>query len=179
MTGEPNEGSAAPTAISPVQRLLDRSEIVEVINRIANAVDAREWTSVRSSFVDEVEVDHGSLDGGELSSVEADALVEDWRAALIGFDATQHVVTNHSVCVAGAEATCSAYIHAKHYLPNYLGSDSWTFGGRYDYSLVRTRQGWKVHATQLTVLWAEGNRQLFGLARRRFEEGLTDGDFSL
>lgn len=166
---------AATVGIDPVRRLLDTAEIREVVDRIAIAIDAREWASLRSLFADEVEVDHASVNGDEPASWRADALVDDWRKALAGFDATQHAVTNHVVALAGDDATCSAYVHAKHYLPNYLGSDSWTLGGRHDYRLVRTRQGWKVRATRLTVLWAEGNRQLLGLARRRFEEGLAGG----
>lgn len=43
---------------------------------------------------------------------------------MIGFDATQHVVTNHAVGFAADEATCSAYVYAKHYFPKYMGSDS-------------------------------------------------------
>lgn len=107
--------------------------------------------------------------------VEVDTLLEGWQGALIGFDSPQHVVSNHAVSYTVNEATCSAYVQAKHYLPNYLGSDSWTSGGRYYYGFLRTRQGWKVRAARLTVLWAEGNRQPFGLVRKRFEEGLTDG----
>jgi hypothetical protein len=171
--GERAEIRTPPATVTPVQILLERAEIVQVVDSVADAIDAHEWSYLRSLFMDEVEVDHASLNGGETSIVKANVLVGEWRKTLTGFDATQHVVTNHAVRISKDAATCSAYVNATHYLPNYMGSDSWTSGSRTDYGLVRTRQGWKVRSTRLDMLWAEGNRQLFGLAQRRFEEGLT------
>lgn len=153
--------------------LMDRAEIVDTVDLIATSFDAREWATVRSLLADEVEVEHPSLTGGETETLGADALVEGWRAALSGYDATQHAVTNHRLSVYGNGAACSAHVVAEHYLLNYQGSDSWTLRGRYDYGLSRTECGWKVDSARLAVLWAEGNQLLPRLARRRFEEGLA------
>lgn len=165
----------SPAGIAPVQRLLDRAEVVRVVDSVANALDAREWSYLRSLLLDEVEVSYAWPAGGELSRIEADVLVSEWRRTLTGFDATQHVVSNHAVRVAADTASCSAYVNATYYLPNYLGSDSWVCGSRADYILLRTRQGWRVLSLRREVLWARGNRQLLGLAQKRFEEGLTEG----
>ena len=161
--------------------LLDRAEIVEVVTRVATLADARDWGALRSLFADEVELDHTSLEGGEPEAVRADDLVEAWRKTFSGFDATQHVLGNHLVRVCGDEATCTAYVRtctayvrASHYLVNYQGGDAWTFGGHYDYGLERMSRGWKVAKSKLTVLWAEGNRFLPHLAKRRCEEGLAN-----
>ena len=154
--------------------LLDRSEIADATNSVATLADVHNWEALRSVFADDVAVDYTSLVSGEPATLWADDLIENWRAALSGYDATQHVVvvTNHLVRVNGNGATCSAYVVARHYLLNYKGGDLWTLGGRYDYRLVRAPEGWKVNATKLTVLWAEGNQLLPELARRRFDEGL-------
>ncbi len=166
------------TETVPLQTLLDRTEIVEVSTASTTpSTRAIGRPSARFSWRRSRRTASHRTATGRLC-VGADALVEEWRTTLGGFDATQHAVTNHAVSIAGDEAACSAHVQAKHYLPNYMGSDSWTSGCRQDYGLVRTRRGWRVRSTRLDVLWAEGNRQLFGLARRRLEEGLVDGSNS-
>lgn len=160
----------------PLRALFDRAEVQETVNRVALLSDARDWGALRSLFADEVGVDHAPLDGGEQEEMEADDLVEAWRAALSGYDATQHVISNHVVTVHErcGRAACSAYVQAHHYLLNYEGSDRWTLGGRQDYDLIRISRGWKIRTFHLIVLWATGNRHLPELARRRFEEGLNE-----
>jgi ketosteroid isomerase-like protein len=152
--------------------LLDRAEVADTVARYATAADARDWAALRSVFAEEVEVNHPFVTGGETVRVGAEDLVEEWRAALSGYDATQHALSTMLVTVAGDGAACAAQLVAKHYLVNYQGSDSWTLGGRCDHGLVRTEGGWRVASLGLTVLWAEGNRLLPEMARRRFEEGL-------
>ncbi len=154
--------------------LLDRTEIVDVVTRVATLADARDWSALRSLFADEVELDHTSLDGGEPETLRSDDLVEVWRKTFSGFDATQHVLGNHLARVSGDEATCTAYVRASHYLVNYQGGDVWTLGGRYDYGLARTSRSWKIAKSKLTFLWAEGNQFLPHLAKRRCEEGLAN-----
>ena len=156
-----------------LRSLLDRAGVIDAATRVAVLADARDWHALRAVFAEEVDVDYTSLVGGEPQTVRGDDLIEGWRAALSGYDATQHAVTNHLARVDGDRAACSAYVVARHYLLNYKGGDLWTLGGRYDYRLLRDPGGsWKVSATKLTVLWAEGNQLLPELARRRFDEGL-------
>lgn len=156
-----------------LRSLLDRAGVIEAATRVAVLADARDWRALRSVFADEVDVDYTSLVGGEPQIVRAEDLISGWRAALSGYDATQHVVTNHLASVDGDGAACSSCVVARHYLLNYKGGDLWTLGGRHDYRLLRDPTGsWKVSATKLTVLWAEGNQLLPEIARRRFDEGL-------
>lgn len=166
------DGSATAERGVELRGLLDRSEIADAVNSIATLADARNWEALRSVFADEIEVDYTSLVGDEPATLRAEGLIEGWRAALSGYDATQHAVTNHLARVDGDVATCSTYVVAQHYLLNYKGGDLWALGGRYDYRLLHAPEGWKVSAIKLTVLWAEGNQLLPELARRRFEEGL-------
>ena len=53
-------------------------------------------------------------------------------ALLTGFEATQHVSSNHLVSVDGDAATCICYTHATHYLPHQGGHPWLTIGARYD-----------------------------------------------
>ena len=42
--------------------------------------------------------------------------------------------------------------------------------GYYTNRFVRTAEGWKICARKLTVLWNEGNMDIFEVARRRLDE---------
>lgn len=160
---------------SGLRSLLDRAGVIDAATRVAVLADARDWRALRTVFADEVDVDYTSLVGGEPQTMLAEALISGWRAALSGYDATQHAVTNHLASLDGDGAACSAHVVARHYLLNYRGGDFWTLGTRSDHRLVRVEGRWKIASIKSTLLWAEGNERLPELARRRFEEGLLGG----
>ena len=148
-----------------LQLVLDRQNIIETVTRVAVHADAHEWELLRACFTDEVKVDYTSLTGGEPSRVGADDLITSWSETLVGFDATQHQVTNFLVTLYGDEARCQAYVRAYHYLKDAPGGDSWLVAGTYDYGLVRVDKGWRVEATKLILTRLEGNMSLVDAAR--------------
>ena len=100
--------------------------------------------------------------------------VDEWIAtvrAVFGFQATQHIITNHSIDIDGDQATCVAYMQAQHFLPNDQGDNTLTMGGYYTHRLVRTADGWKISKCKLTVTWLTGNRGIFDLAAQRAAQG--------
>ena len=104
-----------------LQLLLDRAEISDVQLRYATGLDSRDWPLFRSCFTDEIETDFTSVFGGEPRKVSADRWTEAARRSLSGLKATQHMITNHVITVAGDDATCIAYVQARHFLPNHCG----------------------------------------------------------
>jgi len=80
------------------------------------------------------------------------------------------VITNHVITIEGDEATCVAYVQARHHLPNETGHADQTMFGYYTNRFVRTPDGWKISACKLTVTWNSDNWGIFELARKRFEE---------
>lgn len=151
-------------AADVLQRLADRAAIVEAVDSVALLADLRDWDRLQALFADEVLVDYTSLRGGEPQRVSAAELVAGWRERLGGLDATQHVVANHLVEVAGDEATCRAHVLATHHLANRTGGPIWHLGGHYRYRLARRSGRWEITGTTLTVLWATGNEHLATLA---------------
>ncbi len=152
---------AAPAAaVSPA----DRAAIVDAVTAIAAGADRGQWERVRAAFADEVRVDYTSLAGGEPATLGADALVASWRALLPGFDATQHLVTNHVVTLAGPDA---AEAEADFQATHRIGAALWTLGGRYAYALRREGGAWKVTALTMTASWESGDRALLAQAGRR------------
>ena len=98
-----------------LQLLLDRAEISDVQLRYATGLDSRDWPLFRSCFTDEIETDFTSVFGGDPRKVSADRWTEAARRSLSGLKATQHMITNHVITIAGDDATCIAYVQARHY----------------------------------------------------------------
>ena len=152
-----------------LQLLLDRAEISDVQLRYATGLDSRDWPLFRSCFPDEIETDFTSVFGGDPRKVSADRWTEAARRSVSGLKATQHMITNHVITIAGDDATCIAYVQARHYLPNESGDSMQTMFGYYTNRLVRTSAGWKIRACKLTLTWQTGNSHIFTLASARFK----------
>ena len=155
-----------------LQLLLDRAEISDVQLRYATGLDSRDWPLFRSCFTNEneIETDFTSVFGGDPRKVSADRWTEAARRSLSGLKATQHMITNHVITIAGDDATCIAYVQARHYLPNDSGDSMQTMFGYYTNRFVRTSAGWKIRACKLTLSWQTGNSNIFTLASARFKE---------
>jgi len=153
-----------------LQLLIDRAEISDVQLRYATGLDSRDWPLFRSCFADEIETDFTSVFGGNPRTVTADRWTEAARRSLSGLQATQHMITNHVITVAGDNATCIAYVQARHFLPNDTGDSMQTMFGYYTNRLIRTSAGWKIRQCKLTLSWQTGNPQIFTLASARFKE---------
>jgi hypothetical protein len=109
--------------------------------------------------------------GGLPQRGKADQWVETARRVINGLKATQHMITNHVITFhSDDEATCVAYVQARHHLPNETGESEQTMFGYYTNRFVRTAEGWKIRACKLTVTWNTGNWHVFELARRRLDE---------
>lgn len=139
-------------------------EIIETCTRMAWHADQREWARLEAVFADEVTLDYTSLNGGDPAVLTPAQIIEAWSATLGGFDATQHLITNHLVDIDGDSAVCTAAFQATHRLANPHGSPLWTLGGTYRFGLVRTGGGWRIASVVMTATWADGNQNLPALA---------------
>jgi ketosteroid isomerase-like protein len=153
-----------------LQSLLDRAAISDVQLRYATGVDTRDWPLYRSCFTDDIDIDFSSAAGLPPQRMKADDWVEFARRTINGMKATQHMITNHVITLAGDEATCVAYVQARHHLPNDTGGSDQVMYGYYTNRFVRTPDGWKIRACKLTVTWNEGNMHILELARRQLDE---------
>lgn len=117
--------------------LAERVRIIELVNRFGMAIDLRDWESFRSLFANPVEFDYSSI-GETAGTLQPDDIVSTARRDLGGFQATQHMITNHQVEVLNDAATCYAHVRAQHFLPNDLGEPTFEMGGYYTVGLVRT-----------------------------------------
>jgi hypothetical protein len=144
--------------------LLDRIEIVETTTRMGTLADGKEWDALLTVFADEVDFDYTAFVGGEPARLAPADIVAAWRGGMSGWQATQHLVSNHIVEIDGDTAACTASFQAQHYLPSETGGSLWTLGGNYAYGLVRTSAGWRITAVTMTPTWGDGNQHLVTLA---------------
>ncbi len=156
------------TDLTP-QILLDRAEISDVFHRYALGVDMRDWEMFRGCFTDDVEADFTSIWPG-LVVKGADEWVERAENLIEGFDATQHIITNHTHDIRGDTAKSTSYLHAQHVVRTPMGNDENVLAGYYQYEMVRTDQGWKIQKYSLTVTWATGNHGVWEVAAARAKE---------
>ncbi|MDB5447165.1 MAG: SnoaL-like domain protein [Phenylobacterium sp.] len=152
-----------------VETLLARAEVSDVVHRYATGIDRRNWELFRSCFTDRLDLDFTSWSGGEPRTVETDEWAAGVKGALSGFDATQHVSSNHVHQIAGGDATCVSYMMALHHLVDDGQRLMHAIGGFYTNRLRRGADGWKIHSCKLTVTWEMGDRQLFQVARARWD----------
>ncbi|MFI6521908.1 nuclear transport factor 2 family protein [Spirillospora sp. NPDC050679] len=144
----------------------DRLNVIETCTRMAWHADRREWEALKGVFAGKVTLDYTSLNGGEPAELTPEQIVGAWSQVLGGFDATQHLVTNHLVTVEGERAVCTASFQATHRLANPFGSPLWTLGGTYRFDLVRSGAGWLIDGVVMTATWADGNQKLMDLVAR-------------
>jgi len=144
--------------------VMDRLDIIDTCTRMAWHADQREWAALTNVFADEVHLDYTSLNGGEPAVLSPQQIADAWSRVLGGFDATQHLVTNHLVTVDGDTAVCTASFQATHRLANPFGAPLWTLGGTYRFDLIRTGGEWRISGVVMTATWADGNHDLMNLA---------------
>ena len=139
---------------------MDRTEITNVVNRIAILTDLRDWEGVRQCFTDRVTVDYTSLMGGQPESIAADALVQSWESFFTStFKTTQHLLGTQVITVPGDTATCLSQFQARHIVLDPT-KGVWTLGGHYSHDLANTAAGWRVRGIKLTWTWEEGIRPI-------------------
>lgn len=139
-------------------------DITRSITDIAAGADRGEWSRVRAAFADTVTTDYTSLFGGTPATQAADDLVAAWAGFLPGFDATHHMVTNHTIAQTGPDqATAQADFTATH----RIGDALWILGGRYEYALELTETRWVVSGLTMQALWEQGDRGLVQQAAER------------
>ena len=152
-----------------LEKLIDENAIREVVIQYATGIDMRNWELYRACFTDTVEIDFSSWSGGESQIMPGDTWANNVRMGLSGFTSTQHISTNHVITIDEHDAKCVSYMQAKHFFPNDQGDNSYTLGGYYTNTLIKTEQGWKISKCQLTVTWSEGNKQIFELAQQNLQ----------
>lgn len=138
----------------------DRMAISDVVIQYATALDQRNWSLLRSILCDRVWIDYRSFDPELNLEMSADEWVDSVKG-LAGFDATQHLSTNHVHRLDGDFGTCVSYMHAGHFLSRQDGDHFCFLYGFYTTELTRYPEGWRIHKVSLEITARHGDSRVF------------------
>jgi 3-phenylpropionate/cinnamic acid dioxygenase small subunit len=135
---------------APGLDVADRLAIEDLIIRYATALDTRDWDLFRSCFRPDA---HTAMDRvGEFDACEA--VIERLEPRLKIFAALQHFVSNVVISGGGDVATARNYF-VSHHVPK--SGDAYTYGGTFEFALVRDEEGWRISSHTIRIRWEAGH----------------------
>lgn len=131
----------------------DRQEITEVCYRYAISLDSGDWAALATCFTPDAVAHYRS----GAPSRGYPAIETRVRSALAPLAASQHLVSNVVVTLAGDTAESVCYLQAQHLRPGTDGGDRYLVAGRYLDRFVRSADGWRIAERRLEISWTKGN----------------------
>ena len=129
-----------------LETLLDRQNVIEVVDRIGRSADRREWEECRCCFVDEIYLDHDASHHRAAKRAASEVIAE-WEELFQNFSDSLHFVSSFEVALTGDTATCRSLVQAIHKAADHARKEfSFQIYGTYHDGLSRTSDGWKVTA---------------------------------
>ncbi|MFI1793693.1 nuclear transport factor 2 family protein [Streptomyces olivaceoviridis] len=139
----------------------DRLAVDDLVTAYAVAMDDGDWTGYRGLFTTDGRADYRSAGG-----IEGDAgKVAVWLAgSLTQFAVRQHLIVNRQVRFGvldqdtGDTARVRAdYLNPMRFTgPDGLAAPDLVCGGRYDFGLLRTAEGWRLSEVVVHEKWRRG-----------------------
>jgi 3-phenylpropionate/cinnamic acid dioxygenase small subunit len=131
-------------------RLIDRLDVMELVNRYGRAMDRRDWDAFAAVFAEDATADYTSVIARtrredtttpEAAVLRGRAAIVEWmQAARVNGETLLHFMTNHIVEVDGDRATLWNYVHERQ------GAY-----GSYAIEAVRTDEGWRIRSLVLDL----------------------------
>ncbi|GAB3283052.1 nuclear transport factor 2 family protein [Kineosporia babensis] len=152
------------TLLRRIQRLEDRTEIIDVVIKYATSIDAGDWDAFASVFTESVHIDFSEA-GLPPADFAREAFAGFARQGLEAWDARQHISPNHVVEFDEQDsdrAVCHSYMYAQHYKQGAPAGELYLMRGSYDHHLVRTLEGWKITSLTQHISWIEGSPEAAG-----------------
>jgi hypothetical protein len=139
--------------------VMARLAVDEVVTEYAVAVDDGDWTAYRRLFTPDGRADYRSAGG-----IEGDAgQIAGWLSQTMAlFPMRQHLIVNRRVRFGPLEQDTgdTARVQADYVNPmRFSGHDKgsgepdFVCGGRYDFALLRTDDGWRLRAVVVHEKW--------------------------
>ena len=141
----------------------DKVAIQEVISAHGLFADCREFAAIKSCITPDATYDYSSCFGPDFKSVKLADFLEGDDVFFLGFDATQHMITNFVIVLDGDRASCRSHVRATHRIDNAF----YVMGGLYRHKLVRVGDEWKISATAFEQTYTEGDASLMEKAAVR------------
>jgi len=146
--------------VSEFEQVRDREAVIEVVNKLFVAVDARDWTLAHQCLAEKVHFDMTSLGDSGPSLRAAREITAAWQSGLASLEAIHHQSGNFVVHVVGDKADCSCYGIAYHFRRVRSGRNTRLFVGSYDYDLSRSGESWRITRFKFNLKFVDGNLEL-------------------
>lgn len=131
-----------------VQRLIDKNDCVELVHKMARAIDRCDAALVNSVFHPDATDDHGGYKGSAQDFVP-------WvMEVLKGMRRTQHMVGNILVEIDGDRAKGESYFIAHHVIPSDAGERFMVAAGRYLDRFERRGGEWRMSHRHAVYDWS-------------------------
>jgi SnoaL-like domain len=140
--------------------LLNKEEIINVINKLFIHTDNRDWAQVKQCFAQTVLFDMSSLGAGEPKTISPGDIVAAWDAGLKPLKAIHHQAGNYVVVISNDKAHAFCYGIATHHLPNKTNANTRTFVGSYDFDLIKQNDDWLISTFKFNLKYVDGNLNL-------------------
>ena len=133
--------------------LLAKQAIAELHYKYAQGIDKKDWKTFRSIFHDQVNADYSKWGMGAAQQMSGDdyAQLVQFLFGKPGL-VTQHYMTNFLIEVDGDTAQGDTYVFARH----KIGDEVMSLNAYYTCQYLKTEQGWKITAVEMTPRWDEG-----------------------
>jgi hypothetical protein len=125
----------------------DKELIKEIVTRVAQLQDMKQWERLEEYFVKKPFIDNKSLSGETPAIIPKKRLIDSWRREIGSyFYATRHFIRRLVVrMVSSRRAKVSTSVEHLHYVADRGDRYVWTVRGTIDYILVKTSTGsWKI-----------------------------------
>src|SRR5262249_2058709 len=131
-----------------------RAAIVDLLYRYATAIDTRNWSLLRSCFLDDSKLEYDEAGrfrgiicdqcGEEIARWDsADAVTNHFSHSHDAYSDTQHRITNPVVELSGNTAVACSYVHAA-FVASGAPETLLSAYGRYDDTIVKSGQEWRI-----------------------------------
>jgi 3-phenylpropionate/cinnamic acid dioxygenase small subunit len=137
-----------------LREMLDRHEIIALLDRYASSLDDRDWDRLRTCFTADA---IGDYDPNAPKFEGYDAIENLCRTVLGPLDASQHLLGNYEIEIEGDVARSRCYLRAQHVKRGCEGGHLFEVAGFYRDELVRREDGWRISRRQIVVTWRSGN----------------------
>jgi 3-phenylpropionate/cinnamic acid dioxygenase small subunit len=144
----------------PVQTLLVKDRIIDVLTTLFISTDNGDWAAVRACFAPSVHFDMSSMPGGEETQITPEKITAGWEEGLRSLQAVHHQIGNYQIEVGEDEATAFCYGTASHYKKNASGQNTRTFVGSYDLHLIQDGVTWRIDSFRFNLKYIDGNVDL-------------------
>jgi hypothetical protein len=151
------------TSDSAISETEDRLAILEPIGRLALLLDARLERARAGVHRYGLQRSHLAL-RRRANDPRCRRVRQRMAPSAGNLDAVHHLISCHVISLDGDQATCAANMQGTHVYADASGGPMWTVGGRHDYQLKRTPDGWRISGLTFTIQWATGNEHIATLA---------------